>query len=365
MPTSHPSRPIAHSSRPLLALMLLGGLVAAGAETPRATSVESILDPDGGFDRARVASVHALVERDAPGDAFAAALLLRSWQRDRRSSSDSALPSPAELLRHAEALAPHDPLVAWAAIAIGCGSGDAPCDPGATIQRLIDADPGNAYPWTLALADARRRNDEAGVVAALSNAARAKVYDDYLWTVDQRLMRALMSLPAPLFDRAMGEPDARDEAGNRLMVAIGATDTVEIPSFQPLGDACRPPVAGPGDPTLAADCTAVATMMMARESSLISWRVGLAIRKRWAIAPAESERLAASARGMRYLATRYSALAPTLRNSPAEAGGAIERRLRAKSELDYMASELRRAGIATEPPREWQDDDPEPPGPVY
>jgi hypothetical protein len=234
------------------------------------------------------------------------------------------------------------------------------CDPRPGIAELIARDPHNAYPWTLALADAQARHDPIGAAEALANAASADVFDDYLWKIEHRVLSALASLPPLPVERdpaaiaALAPDGGFDPDGGRMMLGLGVLMAVSVPSYGSLSEACRPPTDRSADPTAAAQCRQIALRMMDPAGTQITWFVGHAIAQRWASDPADQAALETEMRRMRYLAETSGMMTATLDRNPAELRAYGQRRRDSESEIRFAEAELVRAGLPIDPPADWR-----------
>ncbi len=344
-----------------MTLAMLG--VAASAAPAKADSVEpEVTDAASTAANRRlvVEVTQALAARDQPGDAFTAALMTRSAAEGARATRTPAPPSQAGLLERAEVVSPRDPLVAWAKLMLICPPRRKGCDPRSGIQELIDRDPHNAFPWVLALADAQQRKDAAGAARALSNAAAAEVYDDYMWAIDHRVLSALANLPSlpierdPVASVVLNSEDGLDAEGRRTALGLGVMLAIAVPAYGTVSETCRPRSDGSDDPITVADCKALASRMMGPSGTLIDWQVGLAVALRLTTNPAERDALDATKRRIRYLVDTGADLVMAIERDPAELRAYAERRRRASgSEIDFTRSELERVGLPAEPPAGW------------
>jgi hypothetical protein len=263
-------------------------------------------------------------------------------------------PSPRmELLRRAQAQAPDDVLVQWAIAANACPVGDARCDAGPAIARLIELDAGNAYPWIMELTRAQRAGDASRVRVALGKAAQAERFDDYALAVSNRLTRTLMTVPELPIEARIAMPGVPGWKGLRVAAANGITLAFAIPSIGELSILCGP---GKGSATtldVRRDCLALADLQMRTSPSSISWFVGSGIAKRLLPDAAERATIERAIREQDYRLREFGLLMEVAFEDPAQSDGVIERRLASTNELATMADELRRAGIALTPPDDW------------
>lgn len=305
--------------------------------------------------------VQALVARDQPGDAVTAALMVRGAADAADATRLPSLPSREELLRRADAASPRDPLVAWLRQTLLCLPQGKGCDARRGIQELIDLDPHNAFPWTLALIDAQQRKDVAGAATALSNAAAATVFDDYAWTIDHRVLSALATLPELPVERdpaavaALHSEDGFDADGSRMALGLGFLLAISIPPYSVLLETCRPRNDGAIDPKTASECKALATRLMDPAGTRIRWQVGQGIARRLTTDAAERDALDAANRRMTYLSEIDAELMVTITADPVELRAYGERRRNAPGgEIEFARSELERAGLPLEPPAGWR-----------
>lgn len=138
-------------------------------------------------------------------------------------------------------------------------------------RRWAELDPQDARPWLRLLQQARERQDEAGVDAALAELARRPRYS----RAGQRLEGALLPVLG-------GVPDAEDRF--RIQVrAIGMDALWGLTDAGALGRACGPALG----PQRQAHCRSAARQMLAATDSLSEARLSLRLADRLGVPPAE------------------------------------------------------------------------------
>jgi len=264
----------------------------------------------------KMATIHALQEKNDPRSLAAAALLSYPAK------------TGLELSRRASALAPEDGPIGWLYLQFCANSPGCEVREAATAMRWIDAD--NAAAWLPILAIAQRQGDSVEVERILTDMARTNGFSVY-WN-------ALVIL---VFDSLALSDWARLTYSSELASAA------VMPSFTPLIDACREAI-----PERREACLKVSKIMQ-RGDTMLAQVAGLAIEKHL-VAPdgREVRAIAERRRAIEWrktMATEFdSPLLPWVKN--ARARWRVSRMRTLAREEDVCIAILREHGLVIDPP---------------
>lgn len=260
-----------------------------------------------------------------------------------------ALQSPA-LLARAQKFDADNSLTWWVSAALECGGKTKPCPDEATLQQLEKTDPGNAATWLWSLARAQQVGDATTARAALTSAAQATRFDDYFGALVAMLDDASGILPvSETILRASGQLDA-GPAGFKLTYAAGIAASLPHPYREALTTACANEA---NDAALAADCIAVAQKIV--DCGTLTAR-GFGLRLLLQLTPAGAARDAVTtrARSLAWRTQRIGELAARVTGDARITGVYLHALSLRGSEIDAVDAVLQRAGVALEPPADWQ-----------
>jgi hypothetical protein len=297
----------------------------------------------------------ALVRSDRPRDWALAATLLSLREQPAEPVS---YPTRDELLERAARAAPDDAIVQWLAAldrsAAATGSIDAAM--GAAAAALTRLEPDNAGAWLSALVVASRRDDAAGVDAALARIASGTRFDDHFagtlhaWLdVQDRFPPPPAVVPTDDFaTRWPAMPTATLQSIVGFAAAFAQVSATAIPGYQVLFAACQP------DGTAAwrrrADCEHAGRLMLGQGRSFIARTIGFALLRDLDALTAADQR-ARRQLGW-YQQKSYEATGHARGDAAAiEAYQADWRHL--DDEIEVTRRALRRAGLPDSPPAGW------------
>jgi len=250
----------------------------------------------------------------------------------------------AALVERALATGPNDPLVLWAASVQPCDKSAEEC--ASALHRLEEVDADNAAVWLLAMDRAQRSGDAASARTAISRAALSRRHDDFLWSYDLAFLQVVLAGPAVPSQENSKDAQMLAKVAMSLRAPLGQ---VSLP-FETFAQTCMPKGVPAADPSLRADCLAVAKILAAGDGSQISWRLGLSVCEKL---DTDVDKVTKCRKGLRNSdwldskrSTAFSALAD------ASTGGQQLVRLmtQAKNEVAFDRSLLAQAGIPAEPP---------------
>jgi hypothetical protein len=321
-----------------------------------AATADAACDPDAAAMRAQAAyhdALHDLLAQSADPRDWALATLVHAFgsriapqQRDR---ADDAL------LGRALAATPDDALVSWIALERS-GRGRAAWR-SAALQRLRTQEPDNAAVWLEILTDAARRDDAAGVDAALARMAASGTFDGHFADLLNAVAGAFRRLPAP--DAIVAQstvkhaPPSADTAP--IAAAFALTAAAALPAFQPLVNACRVDPANGRHRDRARDCAAAGRIMAAHADTLIASRIGPAVLR---VAQTYTDDDVRAARSIDWAYSHYLAMIPTDEADPAfpaQIAVYFADWVDTGSEVEAMRRAALRAGVAADPPAHWID----------
>ena len=262
-------------------------------------------------------------------------------------SGESAQPAVADdsaaLLQRALVQAPEDALVAWLVANRALTSGD-----DVTAARGADAlqrlEPDNAASWVPALALASRRPDAAGVDDALAHMAAATRYDDHFGEA----VRAWMAV----YDRYPLRVAGQVSAGEAFAAAIAKAGAFALPAYLPFSTACKSREDQPITAQRRANCTAAGRLLLQSGTTLVARSIGsMLLTKPGDDALTAEDR--ATLRQLDWLRHQGAQLLPHDNPDSPELRAYAADWHALGDEVEVITRAQRRAGLATEPPRDW------------
>lgn len=268
-----------------------------------------------------------------------------------------AAPEARRWFAEAQDSTPSDPIVDWLE-ATDCGGLADECDRGAALARLLVADPDNAAVHLLALRDAERRGDAAGVARHLQAAARAKRYATFFTPMLELIIKAHDGIAWPTPDPALGEAlaamwgtSAPVEAGDFAAVqAAGRAMAVAYPGLGTVTMLC--PADGSGNPAMLDDCTRLYALVADSTDTLIDELIALVQLSQLTAGEARGDAWREQLRHLYWVQERALQQMPGAPGSGITAGDYM-RLFVQEGEVAAMREVLHRKGIATTPPADW------------
>lgn len=294
---------------------------------------------------------------------LAAALLARFVPVAERFAEGAAAELPAatpaadprhdhalQLLAAAQALAPDDPLVAWAAVMVAHEKAPPGHAHEAALDRLLALDGDNAAAWLEWTH--RHRDDPSALALGIERAAASRYHAFRSLELTRTLVTAMQRVPLPLaLQGVAGDANAADPQAVRFVIASGIAQAVVLPSLATASEACRGEALE--DDARRRHCLALGRLLAGQADSLLGQGLGLSIWQRAADSPAERD---AAASRRRTVDWQRVAFGEWLQEDPdgmrwAELGALwLEPGL---EEPELQARALAIAGIPLSPPGDW------------
>jgi hypothetical protein len=324
----------------ILALALLAPV--AGMAEPAGAQPDDHSAWNQAAEVAQRQALDRLGERD-PARRLLLSLLLAPLTTDdtaRPVSESDPAEDPAAGLAQAAEMAPDDILIAWAQTQCAPRRSAADCDIESAHARLRRLDPDNAYVELLAF---NTTEDEAARTAAVSRAAKAPRYDNYINAIGQVLLDFFVNVewPQPI------PPDVSPE-----LVAVGYVSAVALPAYGGLTRLCAPERQPTADAALRTDCIAVFQRMYRwPEASMLDGMIAASMLSRLAWLPAERAQWAEALRNLQWAQHQSAAL----HNGPEpETARAYVRDWFARGEIKAMRAQLGQHALDLSPPADWE-----------
>ena len=292
--------------------------------------------------------INLLALRADPAPLLAAALMATP------DADDKSRPAPLKttaLLARAQKFGAENPLVWWVTAGVQCHGAKKACPDTETLQQLEKTDAQNAAVWALAFARAQAEKDDTTARAALTSAAQSAQYDDHFGALIAIVDTAAGVLPVSEdIMRAAGQSSVSTE-GFKLTYAAGIAASLPQPGLRAIVETCKG--AANDDPTLAADCVAVA-QKIADCGSLITRGYGIALLGELTPAGSHHEIADARARTQAWLTQRIGELGERLASDPRLAKIYLDALAQRGQEIDAVQAVLSHQGVALEPPADWK-----------
>lgn len=223
------------------------------------------------------------------------------------------------------------------------------------LQRLGAAAPENAATWVLVLNGATKRNDRAGVDAALHRIADASRFDTYSAKLLDVASDAYRRFPPPaalLASQHEGAPVSAELVATTSALALSGAHG--MPAFQYLTNACR--VDGIRGINLGRrdDCAAAGRLLMLHSDTLLASHIGMSLLR---VSKTYGDDDLRAARDVDWIFKQYMSFVP---NDESDAAFAQFVRfhddwIATGSEVTAMRRSVERAGLPLTPPGDWDD----------
>lgn len=212
-------------------------------------------------------------------------------------------------------------------------------------QRWLGAEPQNLAPLLVR---------GGSVDALLADARTADRFDLGMLDQVRWMQRALLRTPPTPGERAaLAAAGDFEPAEHAAMQAMALWTTVALPALQPLARGCAADQVD-GDAARLQDCRHVAHVMADRSDTQLGQIFGLSLLEELAATPAERAGLLARRRLLDWRMLEWGRATSAL---PRDGAGQFVRLLAdpsIRTESDLIARALQEAGVASEPPENWQ-----------
>jgi hypothetical protein len=285
----------------------------------------------------RTALIRRLIDKGSP-DSLATAAILQQFGQESDTGAYSLLAKAVEL-------APDRRDLAWLAVRL-CDT-SAECESAGPERHLREVDPANAAGHLGELSRARRRNDAAGVDAALVGIGHAERLAVYF----NPLVVLTTAQSATARHVGVGEPTAQENADAQTQM-VGIVAATTLAPLEPISQSCKG-IALAIEGRL--DKCRRAAAVLARGDTFITEGLGLSLQARlWPEDSAEGRAISAKRRVFQYRLEQYNRLAVVTSNRVDPLAASLELRRSHEREQDSALEYLRTMGVPTEPPPDWR-----------
>ena len=224
------------------------------------------------------------------------------------------------------------------------------CISDAALARLQRLAPDNAAVWLLAYDRARQRGDAAAARSALARAAQCREFSTYYGVLLHAVLDATRTLPMPAtLVQQLGGPRGNAYAATYLLAA-GNVMYLPTLALAPLYETCKDPG---HDATLRAQCVRIAHLL-AWGDTVFARAAGLDLQEHLATDAAARARYAAERHALAWQTQQFARLVLHARSDEKLAARLVQLVLAGGTENTIQIALLREAGIASEPPGDWQ-----------
>ncbi len=287
--------------------------------------------------RARLADIDRLIAKDTPSSLATAALLQQFG-----AESDSGA---YKLIARAVQLAPERRDLAWLAVRLCASSSD--CNDAAAEKHLRDVDPTNGAGYMGALARAQRKNDVAGVDAALSGLGDSENFHVYF---DPLIAATAPELAA---SRHPGGTASAQEITRATIDMTGMVAASVLPSTQAFSYSCKGLALEqfPGRLNL---CRRAARTL-AQADTLLVEGLGLSYQQQlWPLDSPEGRDITAQRRVFQYRMEEYNHIDISTSKVEEYPSDALDAFRTHEREQDVALFYFEKAGIPKDPPPNWK-----------
>jgi hypothetical protein len=241
-----------------------------------------------------------------------------------------------------------DALVQWLIANRLLGSGNtARVD--AIVANATHLEPDNAAVWGLVVVLASKRNDPAGIDNALAQMAASTRSDEHYADTARAWYEVYERNPFP---RSMFA-DLADADSAMFVAAMAKAAATALTGYQPLVQTCKASVDATPNNARAADCAAIGHLMLYHSTTLIGRRIGFALLRNLGgdVASSEDE---AFHRNLEWVLLNDAASSGDLEKDSLAMRAYATDWLNLDDEYEIMQRALRRHGLSTEAPSDWQ-----------
>lgn len=251
------------------------------------------------------------------------------------------------LIERAAAAQGAGPAISWVRLA-DCDAKADNCPNADALETLLKQAPDNAAAWLVKLGtDARdRKQDDAR--EDLRQAAAAKLYDDYTGTSLKALADSVGVLPPPA--DAIDPGHAAGAVGMQTVLIFGLASTQPQPSLQLVAKLCE---SAGKDASIKADCLSLAKLLQ-WGSSPLARSLGLHLAEVLADDPAQAQAARDARRRLIWQVRNFNQLLAKVQDDAVLARHLLALARNGGTEMSLQLAALRDAGIALDPPADWQ-----------
>ena len=249
-----------------------------------------------------------------------------------------------------------DDVGVWTMAATFCtgAAGSERCRHPEAVDHLLRLDPDNAYHWLLQA----QTDDSERAMAALHEAAQRPLFDDHFRTTFAGYRDAIFKSGAPVPELIKGPaqvvaPTERPE----FLVVIAESSPFPITRWEPLMQRCDPTHPA-STAQLRTDCLAIGMLMRSSKATLVTRHIGgIIVRRLSKGQPLEQQMIRLARRWFYVRDTTFGKLTPEQKMGYSAEKYVAD--VAEQGELEAWSIRLEFYGIPSEPPEDWQPEDPE------
>lgn len=327
--------------RPLaVTLFCVLGAATANAQTQAANPAPA--KPDQARVQALLAFQSDLVSVLAPSGSadrlLAAALLARSLPNPNKINTFHAL---IERAAHADDAGPAEN---WARLA-DCDAKGKPCMNEDALTQLQQQAPDNAAVWLLKLSRDIATMKAKDARQDVTNAANAKIYDDYSGIALQALASTVSTLPPP--PATMDPNSAAGPNGVQMLIAFASAAGMPQPALHDTAHYCEEHA--PKDDSIKDDCLKIGKILE-WGSSPLGRSLGLHLREVLSADPAQQQDAQSARRNLIWQVQNFAELTVRAQNDKAQSQHLLALARSGGTQMSLVIAALHDDGIPTDAP---------------
>jgi hypothetical protein len=273
---------------------------------------------------------------------FAAALLARPLPDQSKVNSFHAL---IERAAHADGAGPAEN---WARLA-DCDPKDSSCPNTDALAQLVQQAPDNAAVWLLKLSQDVNGMKWQDARQDLTNAAAAKLYDDYSGAALKALANAVSMLPPP--SATMDPNSAAGPNGVQMLIAFGSAQGMPQPALRDTAGYCEKHATD--DASIKDDCLKLGKILE-WGSSPLARSLGLHLREVLNSDPAQQQDAQGARRNLVWQVQNFAELSLRAQNDKAQSQHLLALARTGGTQMSLVLAALHDDGIPTDAPADAQ-----------
>jgi hypothetical protein len=273
---------------------------------------------------------------------LAAALLARPLPNQTKFSSFHAL---IERAAHADDAGPAEN---WARLA-DCDPKAKECPNADALAQLVQQAPDNAAVWLTKLSQDVNTLKKDDARQDLTNAANAKIYDDYSGVGLKALAGTVSTLPPPA--ATMDPNSSAGPNGVQMLIAFGSASGMPQPALHDTATYCEKQA--PKDPSVKDDCLKLGKILE-WGSSPLARSLGLHLREVLNSDPAQQQDAQTARRNLVWQVQNFAELSIRARNDKAQSQHLLALARTGGTQMSLMLAALHDDGIPTDAPADQQ-----------
>jgi hypothetical protein len=286
--------------------------------------------------------VSVLAPSAAADRLLAAALLARPLPNQNKINSFHAL---IERAAHADDAGPAEN---WVRLA-DCDARAKECPNADAIAQLVQQAPDNAAVWLVKLSQDVNTMKSQDARQDLTNAANAKIYDDYSGVGLKALAGTVSTLPPP---PATMDPNSNaGPSGVQMLIAFSSASGIPQPALHDTATYCENKA--PKDPSVKDDCLKLGKILE-WGSSPLGRSLGLHLREVLSPDPAQQQDAQSARRNLVWQVQNFAELSVRARNDKAQSQHLLALARTGGTQMSLILAALHDDGIPTEAPADAQ-----------